>query len=106
MGPDCSAATSGRLYVQTCVSCATFDGVISVSGENRSPASVRLYDGQSPAPPPVPGAGVVAEWPHARSQTDESATTDGMIRTQNLPCVQWTRCRAKATFEPRDFRHA
>src|SRR5438128_215528 len=46
-GPAWSAATSGSVYVQTWASDATFDRLISASGEKRSPASVRLYDGQS-----------------------------------------------------------
>jgi hypothetical protein len=35
--------------VQICVNDETFDRSICASGEKRSPASVRLYDGQSPA---------------------------------------------------------
>src|SRR5215467_5653419 len=48
-GPAWSAATSGSMYVQICRMLVTFDRLISASGEKRSPASVRLYEGQSAA---------------------------------------------------------
>ena len=68
--------------MQSWASCPTFDGVMSVSGENRSPAKVRLYDGQSATAPPPTGEGVVAERPHATSASDEIAKTDGTNRNK------------------------
>jgi len=47
-GPVCNAATSGSTYSQTCWSRVTLPRSMSVSGEKRSPATLRPYDGQSP----------------------------------------------------------
>src|SRR5690349_4430941 len=99
IGPDWSAATSGRLYVQSWASCATLAGVMSVSGEKRSPASVRLYDGQSSAAIPETGDGGDADPWHAPMSRSEVRATAAVIRIEHLSRgLRWTRCGSRSTF--------